>query len=392
MNRISESPCGGHRARLSEKGRQKIGSGMSLADLLVLTLALGSFGSSAASSSDHPTGELRQGPADLLAASPGRSTSRNEGPGAQERGSTLLFTIPEHDFYPENIAYDPESGDYFLGSMGQSRIIRIRPDGSYEDFVSGLEPTLQTSVGMKVDPQRRRLWVCTGRYTLFGGATDGPPQTGVLLFDLDTGALVRSWLMDQPGPAYIFNDLALASNGDAYVSTTLLGQIVRISPDSDEMEPLLVSPETQTNGITLDPTERYLFFTLGRSISRLDLESGNLTEIPIPAEAGVGTDGMYFVDRSLVVVRPRLTQISRLFLNESLDAVERVEVLAEGDPAFDYPTTGVVVGGHLVFVATSFADVPRNTESPLQHSDVLIYRVPIQAGPTPTRRALRSRF
>jgi hypothetical protein len=72
--------------------------------------------------------------------------------------------------------------------------------------------------------------------------------------------------------------------------------------------------------------------------------------------------------------------------------VERVEVLAEGDPAFDYPTTGVVVGGHLVFVATSFADVPRNTESPLQHSDVLIYRVPIQAGPTPTRRALRSRF
>ena len=367
-------------------------SGTSFAGLFVLVLAVGSFGSSAASSSGLPTGELRQGPADFEAASPDPSPILDEGPGAQERGSTLLFTIPEHDFYPENIAYDHESGDYFLGSMGQSRILRIHPDGSYEDFVSGLEPTLQTSVGMKVDPQRRRLWVCTGRYTLFGGTTDGPSQTGVLLFDLDTGALVHSWLMDQPGPAYIFNDLALASNGDAYVSTTLLGQIIRISPDSDEMEPLLVSPETQTNGITLDPTERYLFFTLGRSISRLDLESGNLTEIPIPAEAGVGTDGMYFVDRSLVVVRPRLSQISRLFLNESLDAVERVEVLVKGDPAFDYPTTGVVVGGHLVFVATSFADVPRNAESPRQHPDVLIYRVPIQAGTPPTRRALQYHF
>jgi hypothetical protein len=392
MNRISEAPCGGRCALLSMEGRRRIASGISFADLLVLVLALGSFGSSAAPSSGCPTRELLQDSAGIVEASPCGSTICAEDPGTQERSSTLLFTIPEHDLYPENIAYDPESGDYFLGSMGQSRILRIRPDGSYEDFVSGLEPTLQTSVGMKVDSQRRRLWVCTGRYTLFGGATDGPSQTGVLLFDLDTGVLVRSWLMDQPGPAYIFNDLALASNGDAYVSTTLLGKIVRISPDSDEMEPLLVSPETQTNGITLDPTERYLFFTLGRSISRLDLESGDLTDIPIPGEAGVGTDGMYFVDRSLVVVKPRLTQISRLFLNETLDAVERVEVLAEGDPAFDYPTTGVVVGGHLVFVATSFADVPRNTESPRQHSDVLIYRVPIQAGPPPARRALRFRF
>jgi hypothetical protein len=392
MNRIGEGPCGGRCALLSLEGRRKIAFGMSFADLLVLVLALGSFGSSAAPSSGCATGELRQDPAGFVKASPCGSTIRDEGPGTQERGSTLLFTIPEHDFYPENIAYDPESGDYFLGSMGQSRILRIRPDGSYEDFVSGLEPTLQASVGMKVDSRRRRLWVCTGRYTLFGGATDGPSQTGVLLFDLDTGTLVRSWLRDQPGPAYIFNDLTLASNGDAYASTTLLGEIVRISPDSDEMEPLLVSPETQTNGITLDGTERYLFFTLGRSISRLDLESGDLTEILIPDEAGVGTDGMYFVDRSLVVVKPRLTQISRLFLNESMDAVERVEVLAEGDPAFDYPTTGVVVGGHLVFVATSFADVPRSQESPRQHPDVLIYRIPIQTGPPPARRVLRYRF
>jgi len=140
--------------------------------------------------------------------------------------------------------------------------------------------------------------------------------------------------MDQPSPSHFFNDLALGSGGEAYVSTTLLGKIFRISLDSDEMEPLLVTPETQTNGITLDPTDRYLFFTLGRSIARLDLQSGDLTEIPVPDEAGVGTDGMYFVDGSVVVV-----------------------------------------GHDLVFVATSFADVPRNEVSEDQHPDVLIYRL-----------------
>ena len=84
---------------------------------------------------------------------------------------------------------------------------------------------------------------------------------------------------------------------------------------------------------------------------------------------------MYFVDGSLLVVKPRMRQVARLFLNSSLDAVERVEILAQGDPAFAYPTTGVVVGRSLIFVATSFADLPRNEESAVQHPAVLIHRM-----------------
>jgi hypothetical protein len=308
----------------------------------------------------------------------------------QSPGAEILFTIPEHDLYPENIAFDPRSGDYFLGSMGQSRILRIHPDGSYEDFVAGLEPVLQTTVGMKVDAQRRFLWVCTGRYTLFGGEAGAPSRTGVLLFNLDDGELLQSWLVDQPDPGHIFNDIALAPNGDAYVTTTLFGQVYRIRPDAEEMELLLDVPENQTNGITLDPEGRYLFFTLGRTISRLDLRTRELTEIPVPDDAGAGTDGMYFLDGALVVLKPRLGQIARLVLNESLEGVERVEVLAQGDPSFVYPTTGVLVGDDLVFVATSYANVPRNVRSREQHPDVLIQRLRIPSGgpaAAPTRSA-----
>lgn len=52
---------------------------------------------------------------------------------AQDAASTLPFQLPEHDLYPENIAHDPVSGDYFLGSMSRSRIL---PDGTYDDFVA----------------------------------------------------------------------------------------------------------------------------------------------------------------------------------------------------------------------------------------------------------------
>jgi hypothetical protein len=65
-----------------------------------------------------------------------------------------------------------------------------------------------------------------------------------------------------------------------------------------------------------------------------------------------------------------------------MDTVTRVEVLAEGDPDFDYPTTGVLVGDTLVFVATSFADIPRNAGTIDQHPDVLIHYLPLNGGPT----------
>jgi hypothetical protein len=61
---------------------------VSVAEPLLLVLALGPFGSRA---------------------------------GAQEGMSTLLFTILEHNLCPENVAFDPRSGDYFLGRMGRGR-------------------------------------------------------------------------------------------------------------------------------------------------------------------------------------------------------------------------------------------------------------------------------
>jgi hypothetical protein len=222
--------------------------------------------------------------------------------------------------------------------------------------------------------------VCTGRYTLFGGSGDGPALTGVLLFDLDNGSLLQEWLQDQPSPAHIFNDLVIDSQGDAFVTTTLFGRIYKASAGTAEMELILETPGSHNNGITLDPGERYLFLTLDRTISRLDLQTGDLKEVSAPEEAALGSDGIYFVDGSLVVVKPRFRQVARLFLNESLDAVERVEVLADGHPDFAYPTTGVLRGDALIFVATSFADSPRNPEVGEQHGDVLIHQVSLGGG------------
>ncbi|MCP3963254.1 MAG: hypothetical protein GY719_35895 [bacterium] len=70
-------------------------------------------------------------------ALPDPPTEGSPAAGADRPESVRKFTIPEHDFFPESIAHDPVSGDYFLGSMSHSRILRIHPDGSYERLAAG---------------------------------------------------------------------------------------------------------------------------------------------------------------------------------------------------------------------------------------------------------------
>jgi len=297
-----------------------------------------------------------------------------------ESSSSPKFVVPEHDLYPESIAHDAETGCYFLGSMSTSRIIRTRPDGSYEDFLEAPPDGLASSIGMKADAQRRRLWVCTGRFTLYADYASAAARTGVLLFDLDGGGLLQSWLIPQESDYHIFNDLDLAPDGAAYATTTLIGRVYRLVPGREEMELVLqLPPKSHNNGIALAPGGKALFMAVDRTIARLDLATGELSELVTEAGEGLGTDGLYVHGDALVSVKPRYDQVVRLTLDESCSAVVGSEILVQGHPGFAYPTTGVLVDDKLVFVATSFANVPRSPGADAQHADVLIHELDLPA-------------
>ncbi len=304
-----------------------------------------------------------------------------------------IFTIPEHDFFPESIAHDPVSGDYFLGSMSHSRILRIHADGSYEDFLTSPVPELASSIGMKADADRRVLWVCTGRFSLFANPDPGPPRTGLIQLDLDSGALLASWLVSQKSPYHICNDIQLAAGGSAFATTTLIGRTYRVAPDLGEVTLLhQLEPGSHNNGITLGPGEEHLFVAVDRGIRRYDLSSGDVLEIDIPPAVGVGPDGLYYYDGSLIMVQPRSNQVVRLVLNDSHTAVDQFEVLARGHPDFAYPTTGVLVADSLVLVASSYADTPGREGVEAQHGDIFIHQLPLWDGPgiTPTSQSTES--
>lgn len=319
----------------------------------------------------------------LAALAPGshRPAEAREGPIGPVVESMRKFVIPEHDLYPESIAYDPVSGDYFLGSMSGPRILRIHSDGSYSDFLGGDADGLEGLVGLKADPTRRVLWACSGRYTVYGGNRTDSPRTGVFQFDLDSGEAIASHTEPQESPYHICNDLALSPAGDAYITTTLIGRLYHASPDLSEMRTLHQLDEgSNNNGVTLGgPRGGRLFIAIDRGIWRYELATGAFTAVDVPADAGlVGPDGVYYSDGSLVVVQPRASQVVRLDLDDTETRVTGAIVLAEGLPDFAYPTTGVLVGDTLVFVASSYADVPRQPGVADQHGDVFIHAVAIR--------------
>ncbi len=317
-----------------------------------------------------PTGDAPRGSA---VQADDAATSRDPGP-------VLLYRIPEHDFFPESIAFDPVSECYFLGSMSHRRILRLRKDGSVEDFVTAPEAGLLSSIGMKVDARRRVLWVCTGRYNLYADFDSAPARTGVVGFRLDDGGLVDEWLFPQESVYHIFNDLVVAPGGEIYATTTLMGRVYRLEPGKPKAEVVLQLAEGRhDNGVTFGPSHEHLYLAIDRTIHRLKLETRELVELAMPPGEGPGVDGLYYHEGSLVAVLPRSNRIARYFLNDDGSAVERAVDLVRGHEDFAYPTTGVIVGTSLVVVATSYADRPRKADPTAeQHPDVLIYEVPLE--------------
>jgi len=292
---------------------------------------------------------------------------------------TTKFTLPEHALYPESLAYDPKTGRYFLSSLGQSRILCLEKDGTRHDFPVPAAAELASSVGMKVDAGRRRLWVCHGRYVLHEKHDELPARTGVLVLDLDEPKVVRSWSFPQKSDYHIFNDLALAADGTAYATTTLMGKVYHLDAESGEAEVILdLGDEGHNNGIALDPEGKTLFLVTGRTLSRLDLATRELAPLALPPGEGPGGDGLYWYDGSLVVVLPHSKRVARYFLNEARTAATRAETLVEGRSDWNYPTTGLLQGDAFLVVATSYASGFQRVEGAEQHGDVLIGSVSLK--------------
>jgi sugar lactone lactonase YvrE len=269
----------------------------------------------------------------------------------------VFLVIKDTRIRPEGITYDAEGGRLLIGSLG-GEIWQIDLQGKLSRF-AGPDSGLREVLGMKVDAQRGLLWAVSGVFPdLFAPAGESKKDvglTGVLTFKLETGERVQECWLDERPTLHGFNDLAIAKNGDVYVSDSTANSIYRLPQGECRLERLLQDAAMSfPNGIALAPEEALLYVAHIEGLSAIDPRSGRRTQLAVPTNAAVNSiDGLVVdgVDLLGIQASPYLARIVRIRLGEDGLSVRDVAVVSSRPPTGLSQTTGVVVGSHFYSVA-----------------------------------------
>ena len=182
------------------------------------------------------------------------------------------FKTVEKDLFCEGIAHDSLSGRFFLSSMHKNKIVQI-VNGKTTDFIKTNQHGFVGGVGLHVDNKRRILWACSGN--IMGKYS----RTGIFAFDLKTKKLLKKVFFAKDTSQRLFNDIAIAQNGDIYVTNTLNHSVWQWNLKMNKPIKLPILDEMKyANGITISEDNKYLFVATNEGLKRINL-SNNASEL-----------------------------------------------------------------------------------------------------------------
>ena len=164
-------------------------------------------------------------------------------PAATTSGAKQTALQPYYDLpvaqHPESVTFDPVERVFFAGSVLGKGVVKVDGvTGAVTPFIAATDLPFAAITGLRVDPDRRRLWVCNVEplaqvaYAVGGGPAEAL-QSGLALFDLDTASLVSYIdLALVPGiglPGYFCNDIAVDDVGYAYATESVRGRVIQAS-------------------------------------------------------------------------------------------------------------------------------------------------------------------
>jgi len=146
---------------------------------------------------------------------------------ATARLDEAALILPGDAFHPEGLAIDGDDNLY-IGSVGTGEILRVaRGDTAPAPFIAAGTGGLTAAVGLAVDEDAGKLWVCSA------DATFTRPNA-LASFELATGRPVDSFPL--PGGVGICNDLVRDPRGNLYVTDSITGRIHRLPARGTALE------------------------------------------------------------------------------------------------------------------------------------------------------------
>ncbi|HEY7574249.1 MAG TPA: hypothetical protein VIB08_03750 [Thermoanaerobaculia bacterium] len=271
--------------------------------------------------------------------------------------STVVFRIPEKDLLTEGIAWDARSGSFFVSSVRHRKIVRRTKEGALSDFVPEGRDGLQSVLALLVDGKRGLLWACSAALPQMRGYEKSQEgASAVFAFEIATGRLSKRHAFPSDGKPHAANDLALAANGDLYVSDSLGSGIYRLRAGAAALEEFVAPGVFRSpQGLGFGPGGRLYVADWVTGLYWLDSE-GKRRDVAGPEDVPLlGIDALVASGGALVVTQNGIAphRVVRLDLDAAGDRVVAGKILDMNDPEFVEPTLGVVVGGDFCFLGAS---------------------------------------
>jgi sugar lactone lactonase YvrE len=288
----------------------------------------------------------------------------------QESSGVERYVLPGEQVFPEGVAYQSDTSDFYVGSTTDGTVFRGNVEGGPKEAEVFLEPATDgrtTAIGMEVDEE--------GRLFIAGGDTGR-----IFVYDAESADLVRR--LDTPeAEATFLNDVAVTRDGDAYFTDSLRPVLFRVTSTGDgvgEAEPWLSFEGTPAeyeegfnlNGIDATEDGRYLVVVQSNTgeLFRIDTESKEVVEIDLGGKTLANGDGLLLDGRTVYAVRNEQELIVPVKLSTDYISGEVGEPFT--DPSFAFPTTIAKTDGRLLVVNSQFDKREGEPELPFTVSSV----------------------
>jgi DNA-binding beta-propeller fold protein YncE len=293
----------------------------------------------------------------------------------------VITTNSERDLIPEGIAIDNKTGTIYVSSINRHKIISIN-NGKAKDFIKADQDGFMEGLGLKIDEKRRWLWALS---VLRDGSFF---YSKVHAFDIATGKTMQQYSIQDTIP-HLFNDLAIAANGNLFITDTYFSAVYKVNPAAKKLELLICSSLLDyPNGLTFGNNCLYIA-TYRNGLVLLDTTTKEIKKLGGVSDTTIalGLDGLVFSNNTLTGVyntgsTPGQNCIIQYFLSANGDRVEREEILVQGHSSFADPTTAALFNKRLYVLANSHLDVfntnktsTKGIEDKLKPVTILVYKL-----------------
>lgn len=257
---------------------------------------------------------------------------------ATAQAADTPVTIPVPGLFPE--AVERVGTDFVVTSLKTGSLTRISPDGTATPFVAPGVNGLVSAIGLRADPARDLLYVCSsdpGVSKLTGSAA--PALTA---FRISTAVPAGRW--ELPGGGFC-NDMIVDADGTVLVTDSFNPRVLALPPGATALTEILRDPVFKGEGFALNGIARTADGSLwvvkyddGRLFRLAPGTATPITEIKLSRTLGL-PDGLYAGSGNSLIVVEGEGRLSRIDVSGTTGTVTTLR------KDLSMPTTALVENG-----------------------------------------------